>query len=156
MILTMEMKDVITISLTILTSLLIPVALHFRKKMIKKKQEKIKDKKTLCDTVDAVQAINETLLLTNQLLTECKDHNVKLSEEFEKYQILSIKYMINDAFFGYNSVHEIPYETLLIAMEGCDIYCGKGYNHEIGARCEIIREEFSRRQKNKGEGIHNE
>jgi hypothetical protein len=160
MILGLTLAEGLGLGLTVLTSILLP----FIKKRIKKRKDKIKkekeqkdnDTKLLLSLDERLSNVNKNLEALTQTVEFNKTINDNLQADFKKYKILNIKYIINDAFFGYHSVHEIPYETLLIAAEGCDIYIGEGHNHEIGARCEIIYKEFQRREKLKGEGVHHE
>lgn len=160
MILALSTAEIWSLVIAALSSLLIPAVKRLIKysKKIKKKKEEERQKQEKQDKI-----INELPLQLNQLrqeISEVRDsvagnavENKELKEEFNNFQILNIKYMINDAFFGYHNVHEIPYETLLVAAEGCDIYISKGKNHEIGARCEVIYAEFKRRELLKGEGV---
>lgn len=70
-----------------------------------------------------------------------------LQRKTDIFETQQLKYMINDAFYGYSSIEEIPYEVLMNASQCCDIYVGKGLNHETGARCRLIYQEIERRQQ---------
>lgn len=151
-----EIVAIIGIALSLLTSLFIPCYKSGKKKWDRKKQKE----KERNDNLDALPSkLNDLQTENKKILKLVQDLAIKQErsdQEFERYQIQNLKYMINDAFFGYNNVHEIPYETLIVAAEGCDIYIGKGLNHEIGARCQIIFEEIQRRQALQIEGEHDD
>ena len=58
--------------------------------------------------------------------------------------------MINDAYFGYTNIHEIPDDILTNACECCEIYVNKRHhNHEIKPRCKLMWEEQERRAVNR-------
>lgn len=112
--------------------------------------EKIeKIEKSNKETKEAIEKSNKE---TKEAIARLEERQTASESEIEMYNIQNLKYMINDAFFGYANIQEIPYETLIIAADGCDIYTSKGYNHEIGARCKIIYKEIERRQKMRSEG----
>lgn len=152
MILGLDVGQIISLSLTLLISLLIPLAKRMRTSALKKQKKDQEICVFIKETAAATKKIEERLDKNEKTLETIMNDMEKQNEEIEKYQILDIKYMINDTFLGYNNVHEVPYENLIVAIEGCDIYTSKGYNHEIGARCKILCEEFERREKMKGEG----
>lgn len=148
----MSLEAIIGLSLTALTGLLIPM-LKARQKKKKKQEDKDRRNETVINSIPGhLQALQEENKTIKEMINEIKSQQENTQVELEQYQIQTLKYMINDAFFGFNNIHEIPYETLIVAAEGCDIYVGKGYNHEIGARCQLIYQEIERRQRLRGEG----
>ena len=148
----MSLEAIIGLSLTALSTIFIPI-LKKRYNKKKKKEEKEKKNETIINSIpECLKALQEENKTIKDMINDIKKHQQYTQNELEQYQIQTLKYMINDAFFGFNNIHEIPYETLIIAAEGCDIYVGKGYNHEVGARCQLIYQEIERRQRLRGEG----
>ena len=147
----MSLEAIIGLSLTALSTIFIPI-LKKRYNKKKKKEEKEKKNETIINSIpECLKALQEENKTIKDMINDIKKHQQYTQNELEQYQIQTLKYMINDAFFGFNNIHEIPYETLIIAAEGCDIYVGKGYNHEVGARCQLIYQEIERRQRLRGE-----
>lgn len=135
---------------TLLSVVVIPVF-----KVLKKKRDQY------MGSLKKVQAMSEQANETSQTLKDIKndikdiqkdmkDINNKVEEMQEKtsaFETQQLKYMINDAFYSFNGIEEIPDEVLINASQCCDIYVGKGLNHETGARCKLIYAELERRQK---------
>lgn len=60
-------------------------------------------------------------------------------EDYDNFTTQNFKYMINDAYFGYTNIHEIPDDVLTNACECCEIYVNKKHkNHEIRPRCLLL------------------
>jgi hypothetical protein len=59
--------------------------------------------------------------------------------DYDDFTTQNLKYMINDAFFSYHSIKEIPEEILINACECCEIYVNKKQkNHEIRPKCLLL------------------
>jgi hypothetical protein len=77
------------------------------------------------------------LLTTNQ--EKSHDDLQKFFQDYDEFSTQNLKYMINDAYFCYDSIEDIPDDILLNACECCDIYVYKrNKNHEIRPRCERL------------------
>ena len=148
---------------TILSVVVIPVA-----KFVKKKRDQylntIKTVQYMSKGADeTLKAINNIKDDINEMKSGMEDINnqfKEMKEKTDKFETQQLKYMINDAFYSFNGIEEIPDEVLINASQCCDIYVGKGLNHETGARCKLIYAELERRQKklatHKEEGDHHE
>ena len=74
-----------------------------------------------------------------------------LKERHDDFTTQNLKYMINDAYFGYHDIHEIPDDILLNACECCEIYVNKLHkNHEIKPKCVLLWNELERRATSRG------
>lgn len=144
-----EWIGLIGVIISVVTSITIPV-----KKIIKKKREaRLKDEENRKNTQEKLYAIDTRLLSLENSSTNTshKLENIlnKLEDFFDDYDEFStqnLKYMINDAYFCYESIEDIPEDILLNACECCDIYVHKrGKNHEIRPRCEILWRELENR-----------
>lgn len=152
----MSIEAIIGLALTGATSILIPIIKKLRVKHKKKVQKQNENNQILSSIPGALEKLSQENKEIKENLREVTGEQEVLKGELERYHIQTLKYMINDVFFGYNNIHEIPYETLLVAAEGCDIYISKGYNHVTRSRCDLIYEEIDRRQRNRAEGENNE
>lgn len=132
--------------------------------IISSKTKKYKQKRALQqkrnETIDSIPARfdqlerkqNESEMNLRSEIQDIKEYQEESEKRFDIYETQDLKYKIIDAFYSAENISEVPYEVLLIASECCDIYRGKGLNHEIGAKCDIIYEEIERRQRKKAEG----
>lgn len=145
-----EWIAVIGVACTLLSVVIIPLFKTIKKKRYKylstiNKVQDIsiqtnKTLKTIENINDNISGMKNEILDINEKINDMK----KTTSEFEVQQL---KYMINDAFYSFNSIEDIPDEVLINASQCCDIYIGKGLNHETGARCKLIYEELERRQE---------
>lgn len=122
--------------ITIITGTAIPVYKIAKKKFLKEKER-----------IAIIDAIPQQLLeVTNQL----ENIENKVDTLYNKYDVLEtqeLKHIINDAVIGTGALEEVPDELLINASQSCEIYLGKGLNHETGAKCKLIYEEIERRQR---------
>jgi hypothetical protein len=89
--------------------------------------------------LDAVYNKLETVDDNNKKIEEFNSKFNEFLEDYDDFTTQNLKYMINDAFFGYENVHEIPLDVLTNACECCNIYVYKKQkNHEIRPRCELL------------------
>lgn len=117
---------------TVMTVFIVPFSKWIKKRRAKKNQEKQQELAREQKIVNSLQ--------------EIKDDLSSFREDYDDFTTQNLKYMINDAFFGYNSIHEIPDDILINACECCDIYINKKKrNHEMKPRCEMIWKELERR-----------
>lgn len=144
-----EWIGLIGITISVITSITIPI-----KKIIKKKKEdkqkEEKDKKMQQDKLKNIDERLTSLEASSQNTSkQTEDILRKLENFFDDYDEFStqnLKYMINDAYFCYESIEDIPEDILLNACECCDIYVHKrNKNHEIRPRCEILWKELEDR-----------
>lgn len=136
----------------IFTAILIPLWRAYRKE-----KKKVEQRISVIDSVpDALKSIETKLNSVREDISKIDDQQLALGDgqeileaKFDQFETQQLKHIINDAFFGYKDITEIPDEVLVNASQCCDIYLGKGLNHETGARCELIYEELKRRQRTK-------
>lgn len=135
--------------LSILSVVCIPIFKWIKKKINKIKEDREERKQDrlllqkLVATVSTIGTNLETLSSNNLDLQESFD---EFLDDYGEFTIQNYKYMINDAFFGYDNIHEIPDEVLINACECCDIYVNKKHrNHEIKPRCKLLWDELERR-----------
>lgn len=157
-----ELTAIIGAVVAILTSVIIPLYKYFNKKH--KDYEKNVQKLVAVDKqVDGlISQIGKVTELCNTLaVAQTEMHNTckDLLSKMDRFETQQLKHIINDAFLGYDCIEEIPDEILIGASQSCDIYVGKGLNHETGSRCKLIYKELERRQILKAhpqEGDHHE
>lgn len=157
-----EITAIIGAVLAILTSVIIPLYKYFNKKHkdYEKNVQKLvavdKQVDSLISQIDKVTELCNTLAVAQtEMHNTCKD----LLSKMDRFETQQLKHIINDAFLGYDCIEEIPDEILIGASQSCDIYVGKGLNHETGSRCKLIYKELERRQILKAhpqEGDHHE
>lgn len=137
-----EISGVVGVASTVLTAFLVPFIKWLKKKR-KERDEEVKkqvarDEKldTLCEVVGVMnKQVNENSIMLQNYI-----------EDYDEFSTQNLKYMINDAYFGYDSIHEIPDDVLTNACECCEIYVNKKHkNHEIRPRCRLLWEEEERR-----------
>lgn len=137
-----EWTGIIGAAATVLTVFIIPMLKSAKKRVIKLQQEEV-------DKEQQQAALNFVIEQLVEIKKENADLCTKLDsffEDYDEFTIQNLKYMINDAFFGYNDIHDIPDEVLTNACECCDIYVNKRHkNHEIRPRCALLWEEQERR-----------
>lgn len=117
-------------------------------KIVKRYKKCKAEQKRRNDIIDSLPCTLEKIerrLITNET------YLASTKKQFDKFEVHQLKYIINDALFGYETVDEIPQEVLVNASECCDSYLSKGLNHEIGARCKIIYKEIERRELEKSQ-----
>lgn len=137
-----EISGIVGIAATVFTVFLVPFIKWVKKKKqekenaIKKQAERDSKLETLCEVVGK---INKQVDKNSVMLQDYID-------DYEEFAVQNLKYMINDAYFGYNDIHEIPDDVLTNACECCEIYVNKKHkNHEIKPRCRLLWEEEERR-----------
>lgn len=137
-----EITSIVGAAATITTVFLVPFIKWFKKKKIEKekaerKQEERDEKlDTLCNVVEEM----------HQKVTANGNTLQEYISDYDEFTTQNLKYMINDAYFGYNDIHEIPDDVLTNACECCDIYVNKKHkNHEIRPRCNLLWDEQERR-----------
>lgn len=137
-----EFSGIVGIAATLTTVFLVPFIKWVKKKKSEKEEEKKKqaarDSKleTLCEVVGVIrkQVDDNSVMLSNYI------------DDYDEFTTQNLKYMINDAYFGYNDIHEIPDDVLTNACECCEIYVNKKHkNHEIKPRCKLLWAEAERR-----------
>lgn len=134
---------------TIITVVIVPVY-----KILKSKKEKhINSLKQLNKVVKKVEEVSNIIDNVNSNVSSLTDDVANLASEVKDlkrktdiFETQQLKYMINDAFYGFDCIEDIPDEVLINASQCCDIYVSKGLNHETGARCKLIYAELERRQ----------
>lgn len=137
-----EWTGIIGAAATVLTVFIIPIVKLIKKRIIEAQQEKIER-----------QQQQATLIFVVEQLEEIKDNNNALDQkidnfltDYDEFTTQNLKYMINDAYFSYKDVHEIPDDILTNACECCEIYVIKRHkNHEIRPRCNKLWDEQERR-----------
>ena len=134
---------------TVLTVIVIPIFKALKKKRdnyIGSLQKLNNVASGLESTVKKIDDMSTDITNLKEDMENLTDQISDMQEKTEKFEVQQLKYMINDAFYSFNNIEEIPDEVLINASQCCDIYVGKGLNHETGARCRLIYEELERRQ----------
>ena len=147
-----EWTALVGVALSLLTVIVFPVMKYLNKK----RKEYNQTVNGLLDVTqglnNASEAVREMSKEVAEVKTSINDLSNDLQDLREKTSIFEtqqLKYMINDALFGYDCIEDIPDEVLLNASQCCVIYIGKGLNHETGAKCKLIYKELERRQAEK-------
>lgn len=144
-----EITGIIGAAATVLTVFIVPIAKSIKKRIIKMQQEKMDQEQAKIER----QQQQATLTFVVEQLKEIKDNNNALDQkidnfltDYDEFTTQNLKYMINDAYFSYNDIHEIPDDILTNACECCEIYVVKrNKNHEIRPRCNKLWDEQERR-----------
>ena len=145
-----EWTAIVGMIITALCSIIIPLAKFFNKKKQQYEQTIQKVKKIeqqvdqMISKIDNMATICDTL---NDMQSQISATYQALNIQIDRFEVQQLKHIINDAFLGYDDITHIPDEVLIGASQSCDIYVGKGLNHETGARCKLIYEELERRQR---------
>lgn len=130
---------------TVITVLIVPIYKWLKKKQ-KEKNEAIEKQRKRDEKLDAVYQKLSVVDSNNQSIEALDSKFNNFLEDYDEFTTQNLKYMINDAFFGYENIHEIPSDVLTNACECCDIYVHKKRkNHEIRPRCELLWKEQERR-----------
>lgn len=130
-----EWIAVIGVTLSILTTIIVPLVKKYKKTQVQKNNKKIQNQEILNEIPGLVTAVN-TL----------KEQLDSFYQDYSEFSTQNLKYMINDAYFSYKDVHEIPDDILTNACECCEIYVIKRHkNHEIRPRCNKLWDEQERR-----------
>lgn len=144
-----EITAIIGAVLALFTSVIIPLYKHFDKKH-KEYENNIKKLKEIDNQVDnllgQIDRVTEICYNLASAQAEMNDTCRDLLTKMDRFETQQLKHIINDAFLGYDSIEDIPDEILIGASQSCDIYIGKGLNHETGSRCQLIYRELERRQ----------
>lgn len=148
-----EITGIIGACATVVTVFLVPIARAIKSHQKEKAKEKEKQRKR-DEKLDAIYNKMSTIDSNQQELNNIKTQFDNFLVDYDEFTTQNLKYMINDAFFGYENIHEIPNDVLTNACECCEIYVNKRHkNHEIRPRCELLWREQERRSVER-EGSH--
>jgi hypothetical protein len=140
-----EITGIIGACATVVTVFLVPIARAIKSHQKEKAKEKEKQRKR-DEKLDAIYNKMSTIDTNQQELNNIKTQFDNFLVDYDEFTTQNLKYMINDAFFGYENIHEIPNDVLTNACECCEIYVNKRHkNHEIRPRCELLWREQERR-----------
>ena len=155
MFLEVDAVAIVACAVSVITAIIVPLYSKWKKRL--KQEIECKNRlnsiskgiDTLSEKMDSIE--NNIADLQNQQneLRECQNN---FDDRFDKFEVQQLKYMINDAFFSYDNIREIPDEILIQASQCCEIYTNKGLNHETGAKCKLIFAEVQRRQALRANG----
>lgn len=150
-----EITGLIGAVTTIFTVFIVPIYKNIKKKK-KMREEELERQKQRDIKIDAlydkVSDIDTKLQNNSQQDQQIKETLDSFKADYESFSTQNLKFMINDAYLSYASVHDIPEEILINACECCEIYVNKRHlNHEIHPRCEILWKERERRAISKKE-----
>ena len=151
-----EITAIIGAAATVMTTFLVPIRKAIKKKQKQKedeRREKEEDREKINSIAESINEIKQSSLNNTRLIAETRQSQIEqgekidqLMDEQEHFFVQNLKYMINDAYFGYPNIHEIPDDILKNACECCEIYVNqKRRNHEIKPRCELFWREVERR-----------
>lgn len=128
--------------LTILTSISVPTFKWYKKK----RSDRINRENRIDENMNKISDLN---IAVEKIVAHNESFDIKMQNFIDDYVETStqnLKYMINDAYFCYESVDKIPDDILLNACECCEIYVNKRKkNHEIRPRCELLWAELEHR-----------
>lgn len=137
-----EISGIIGIVATVTTVFLVP----FLKWHKKRKKQQEDDRLERQETLRLLKDLKSKVLVIDKGVAENSATLEKFLLDYDDFTTQNLKFMINDAFFTYNTVFEIPDEVLINACECCEIYVNKKHkNHEIKPRCRLLWEELERR-----------
>ena len=129
-----EITGIIGACATVVTVFLVPIARAIKSHQKEKAKEKEKQRKR-DEKLDAIYDKMSTIDSNQQELNNIKAQFDHFLVDYDEFTTQNLKYMINDAFFGYENIHEIPIDVLTNACECCEIYVNKRHkNHEIRHR----------------------
>lgn len=144
-----EITGIVGAVATIFTVFIVPFSKWLKKKKIekenKKQEEEMERKKQEARDAKLEQLCEDVAKIN----VKVDSNSIMLQDyiaDYDSFSTQNLKYMINDAYFGYNDIHEIPDDVLTNACECCEIYVNKKHkNHEIKPRCRLLWEEQERR-----------
>ena len=137
-----EISGIIGIVATVTTVFLVP----FLKWHKKRKKQQEDDRLERQETLRLLKDLKSKVLVIDKGVAENFATLEKFLLDYDDFTTQNLKFMINDAFFTYSTVFEIPDEVLINACECCEIYVNKKHkNHEIKPRCRLLWEELERR-----------
>lgn len=143
-----EWIGLIGVMLSILTVIIIPSLKTWKKA----KDKKIQQENKIGEIDNKVQNIESKLSSLSEAGSEILNKFNNFLVDYDEFSTQNLKYMINDAYFCYESIEDIPDDILLNACECCEIYVNKrNKNHEIRPRCEILWRELENRSTNREE-----
>lgn len=137
-----ELSGILGIVATVTTVFLVP----FIKWAKKRHKQIINDREERKETVRLLKKLKDQVGQIDDCVKNNSSTLKNFIADYDDFTTQNLKFMINDAFFTYHSVCEIPDEVLINACECCDIYVHKKQkNHEIKPRCRMLWEELERR-----------
>ena len=101
-----------------------------------------KNFETIDDKIDEIVQHHEDL--ANDV-AELKNSNDQLNKLLDQMDTTVLRNLIWTTVGGCEDFSDIPDRQLRMALEGCDIYLGKGENHETARICAELRNEQDRR-----------
>lgn len=137
-----EISGIIGMVATVTTVFLVPFLKWHKKRKKQKEDERLERKETL----RLLKELKNKVLIIDKGVADNSATLEKFLLDYDDFTTQNLKFMINDAFFTYNTVFEIPDEVLINACECCEIYVNKKHkNHEIKPRCKLLWDELERR-----------
>ena len=140
---------------TVFTAFIVPIYRYIKnkKKLIREELERQKQRDNkISELCDKISNIDDRLKENAKRDIQIKDTLNNFKNDYKKFSVQNLKFMINDAYLSYPSVKDIPEEILINACECCEIYVNERHlNHEIHPRCEVLWKERERRVISKKE-----
>lgn len=99
------------------------------------------------DIKDSNQKQNEQIATLNKKV----DNLDKQLTDFERQEIVR---EVNNTFYSFKTLEEIPDDILHDTLDSCAIYLKNGYNHNTKPKCELLALEYNRRLAKKQEAKH--
>ncbi len=92
-----------------------------------------------------ISSIKESSQKQNDDIAEVKKTVTKLQNQINDFERQEIVREVNNTFYSFPSLQDIPDDILQDTLESCEIYISNGYNHNTKPKCELLIEEYNRR-----------
>lgn len=127
--------------------------------------KKIERSNQRADTVDGlpevlnklaedVEAIKESNISQSGEISRLSDSIDSLETQLLDFERQEIVREVNNTFYSFNSLKDIPDDILEDTLDSCEIYIRNGYNHNTRPKCELLAEEYNRRLAERQEAKH--
>ena len=135
---------IVGVSLSLLTVIVFPIYRKIKKDIKAREDQKAKvanNEKQLELNIRRIASLETSV--TTILKNQDRDRQEALARE-----IRDIKVYINDIYYSYKTVQEIPNEMFINGFNLCARYLELGQNHEMKPICKSFADEYTRRVKN--------
>jgi hypothetical protein len=127
--------------------------------------KKIERSNERADTVDSlpevlnklaedVEAIKESNISQSGEISRLSDNIDSLETQLLDFERQEIVREVNNTFYSFSSLKDIPDDILEDTLDSCEIYIRNGHNHNTKPKCELLAEEYNRRLAERQEAKH--